>query len=138
MVASQEQLLVTDSTWFRSGVLRLRKEVQVETRAIEVTVRREVLIVHNDEHLQPHDPAASSPADRPTIEEPPRDREPLTIILREEIPSVTVETVPYELVTASISRVVVDRPISGQLTREHVVVETTAGVNAGGDIAARR
>ena len=113
-VASAERL-VTQSTWVRSGVLRLR---------------REVLTVEYDDYLQPTNGVAPVPGDLPTVDEPPADRSDLTIVLREEIPTVSVEMVPYEVVTARTSRISVDRTVTERLAREQVAVESTAGENA--------
>ncbi len=132
-VASRERL-VTQSAWVRSGVLRLRREVQVETRAIEITVRREVLTVEFDDYLQPPDGTILDPAERANVAEPPVDRPAVTIVLHEEIPSVNVEVVPYEAVTARTSRVVTDGTISGVLSREQIVVESAGGHNAPDDV----
>ena len=108
---------VLGSEWVVSGRLRLRREIQTSTRSIEVTVRREVLTIDYDVNgqLAPLEVAG----------EPPADRDPVRIVLHEEIPQLTTQSVPYEIVTAHVMRAVTQQTVGTQLTREQIVVETT-------------
>ncbi len=56
-------------------------------------------------------------------------REPLVVVLHEEVPVVDLRTRPYQEVTVTVELVTTQQPVSTELQREHVQVETdtTAG-----------
>lgn len=93
----------------------LRKRITTEVRQVEVTVRREVLEV---EHLPVTDQGAAAPV-------PVGDREPLVIVLSEEVPVVELRTRPYERVTVGVERVTEQRDVSAPVDTEHADVTTT-------------
>ena len=100
--------------------------MQTLTRTVEVTVRREVLTVDYDDEFAPD---GRTPGPSPQIvDEPPLDRAPLVIVLHEEVPHVVLETVPYEVATARITRVVSEQLVGTQLAHERVALDTTPGV----------
>ena len=114
---------VLGSEWVVSGRLRLRREIQTSTRSVEVTVRREVLTIDYDNAFEPDVNGQLAPLE--VAGEPPADRDPVSIVLHEEIPQLTTQSVPYEIVTAHVMRAVTQQTVGTQLTREQIVVETT-------------
>ncbi len=51
-------------------------------------------------------------------------REPLVVVLHEEVPVVDLRTRPYQEVTVTVELVTTEQPVSTELQREHIQVET--------------
>jgi uncharacterized protein (TIGR02271 family) len=98
---SQEQLHV-DTEWVVAGHVRLRRRVISETRMIEVTVRREDLVVETDAAVSPEGVIAGSNLDGEPTAAPVLGQAPMVFLLREEVPEVVTRTRAYERVTAHI------------------------------------
>lgn len=88
--------------------LLLRRRIVTEVRQIEVTVRREVLEI--DRH--PTDGASSTSGDT--------SRNPLVIVLSEEVPVVSLETRPYERVQVTVDTVTAEQRVEESLAQERV------------------
>ncbi|WP_127783585.1 DUF2382 domain-containing protein [Rhodococcus sp. X156] len=107
--------------------VRVRRRVVTETRQVSVDVRREELVL---EHL----PVAQTPDDQvPDAQTPDQaaegaafgeEREPVVLVLHEEVPVVQLATRPYERVTVRVERVDGAHTISADLAREVVEVHT--------------
>jgi stress response protein YsnF len=96
----------------------VRRRIVSEVRQVEVTVRREVLEV---EHL-PLDPSPDgSVRDLPA---PGRTTAPLTFLLSEEVPVVSVETRPYERVTVAVETVTESQEVSATVGTEQAELST--------------
>jgi stress response protein YsnF len=83
-----------------------------ETRHLEVTVRREELVIDRE-------PLAEAPV--AAVRPPP---EPLVVVLHEEVPVVDIRTRPYQEVTVTVELVTTEQPVSTELQHEHIQVET--------------
>ncbi len=92
--------------------LRVRREVVTEEIMVPVTVRREVLRLEKQEIPRgQRAPAGAGP------------REPFEIVLHEERPVVTLETVAVERVRVDVVEVSGTDRVEGDLASEHVEVE---------------
>ena len=98
---SREQLRV-DTEWVVAGHVRLRRRVVSETRMIEVTVRREELVVETDAAVTPEGVIAGPDLDGEPTAAPVLGQAPMVFVLREEIPEVATRTRAYEQVTAHV------------------------------------
>jgi uncharacterized protein (TIGR02271 family) len=114
-VVRSEQRLVPGVERRVSGRVRVAKRVVTEERSVTVTVRREELVV---EHL----PAPDGAGD--TVAPPPRDLDPaVTLVLSEEVPQVTVRTVPRERVRVHVDRITSDEVVTDDVALERVDVD---------------
>lgn len=118
MVRSEEHLTVS-SRWEVSGRLRLTRRVVTQTRQIEVTVRREELIAE----WEPAQPGESGPLEDDEAWQPAQTRDPLLIVLHEEVPEVTLQVRAYEQATATVTRHDGDLPVAGVVRKENVTLE---------------
>lgn len=106
VVLHQERLRV-DLHRAETERIVFRKRIVTEVRQIEVTVRREELVV---EHSAPTGRDAASPGTAPGL--------PLLIVLTEEVPTVQLSTRPYERITAEVHTVIEQQDVSALLSRE--------------------
>lgn len=120
MILSEEQLIVT-TRWAVSGRLRLTRRVVTQTRQIEVTVRREEL----HEEWEPAQPSESDPLEDGEPQ-PAQTRDPLVIVLHEEVPEITLRVHPYEQATVSVTRRDGELPVTDVVRKENVTLEQTA------------
>lgn len=106
--------------WEVSGRLRLTRRVVTGTRQIEVTVRREELTAE----WEPAQPAEKpSPLGDDEAWQPAQTRDPLVIVLHEEVPEVTLQVRAYEQATATVTRHDGDIPVAGVVRKENVTLE---------------
>ncbi len=110
IVLSEEQARVGTRRVAAERVI-LRRRVVTETRTVEVTLRREELEV---EHVALD--AGQAVEDAP--------REPLVIVLREEVPDVSVRVRPYEQVRVSVETVTEHQVVQTDVRRERLEVDT--------------
>ncbi len=82
-----------------------------ETRQIEVTVRREELLID-------HAPIGDAAAEAAVSSAPSDSPAPLVVVLREEVPVVGLQVRPYERVTSGVERVRSDVLVESELARE--------------------
>ncbi len=100
-VRAEERAQITTG-WVAAERVRFERRIVTETRQVELTVRREELVVHRSalpDAVPEQPPAQAAPAGQP-----------LVIVLREEVPVVQLAVQPYERVTAVVEQV------SGQQT----------------------
>lgn len=125
MVLSAERAAV-GIEWVLSGGVRIRKQIVTATRTVEVTVRREELVVEF------RDIVAASPDgmtwagtsyDGPPSP-PPVAQHPLVLVLHEEVPDIQLHTRAYERVTTQRVLVTEQVALDTTLRREAVVLET--------------
>lgn len=81
--------------WVATEAVTVARRVVTTTRTVEVTVRREELVVDSSRRSA----EAASGADLHP------EHEPLVILLREEVPEITMRVVPYEQVSVHVERV---------------------------------
>lgn len=120
MILSEEQLIVS-TRWEVSGRLRLTRRVVTQTRQIEVTVRREELY----EQWEPARPGESDQLEAGEPQ-PAQTRDPLVIVLHEEVPEITLKVQPYEQATVSVTRRDSELPVTDTIRKENATVEQTA------------
>lgn len=100
--------------WDATETVTVARRVVTTTKTVEVTVRREELVVESSRRSA----EAASAADLHP------EHEPLVILLREEVPEVTMRVVPYEQVSVHVERVhTEDQRIDTQV--RHDAVEFT-------------
>ncbi|MFC3688503.1 DUF2382 domain-containing protein [Aquipuribacter hungaricus] len=132
MTVSEERLTVGTER-HAVGRARLRKYVVTEMRTVEVEVRREEVRL---EHLPAGggDPATDGgvPYDGPPVDVTEADP---VVVLHEERPVVTTETVPVERVRMATGTVTSTESVSGEVRREHVEVDADPGVEVDGAVA---
>ena len=86
-----------------------RKRIVTEVRQVEVTARREELVV---EHLALTGGPGDSPGTAP--------KQPLLIVLTEGVPTVQLRTRPYERVTVDVHTVTEEHDVNAIVSRELV------------------
>jgi uncharacterized protein (TIGR02271 family) len=102
----------------------LRRRIVTEVRQVEVTVRREELEIDRGPVEGADLGGRGAQAPRTT-----------TIVLREEVPVVQVQTRPYEQVTVTVEQVQDQRQVSVELGRERVEVDVDPQVRVVGEAA---
>lgn len=121
-VRAEERARVT-TVWTAAERLTFRRRIVTETRQVNVTVRREELIIERTAM-----PTAASDAPRTAAPARPPGRlpsqQPLVIVLREELPVVQLTVQPYERVTATVERFTGEQTVSTELRKEHVQIVT--------------
>ncbi|NAZ86772.1 DUF2382 domain-containing protein [Kineococcus indalonis] len=118
VLRSAEELRVGRERVPRERV-RIRKRVVTEVRTVEVPVRVEQLVVEHE----PLDAAGAVPSGRTDDAAP---REPLRIVLHEEVPVVSVRVQPVEVVSVGVRTVQGEQVLRAELRSEQVVVDTPA------------
>jgi uncharacterized protein (TIGR02271 family) len=122
-VVRSEERLVPGVERLVRGAVRFGKRVVTEERTVTVTVRREELVL---EHLAVEATTGVAGAS------PREGTGPVaTIVLSEEVPEVTVRSVPRETVRLFVDRVTTEQEVTADVAREvveHDVVTTTPGV----------
>lgn len=111
MTLSAERIR-TSTEWVETRRVVLRRRIVTETRTVEVTLRREELVV--DEVS----PSSSAPATDSDFEPDHAQHEPVVIVLRQEVPDVAVRVLPYERVTARIEYVATDEAVQASVRHE--------------------
>ena len=113
LVLSREQLIPGESAWVTTERVRVRRRIVTETVSVPVTIRREELIIER----APLPGKASSPGQH----EP---HAALELVLRHEVPVVTVQTQPYELVRVRVTVVAGQETVQATLNREEIDLRT--------------
>lgn len=133
MTVSAEQVYV-DTEWTVSGRVRLRRQIETRIETIQVTLRREVLVVDTEDTVGDDGVFIGVATDNPAVVTPGPVPDPIVLVLREEVPQVSVQIQPYELVSAEIVRSTREHPVTATARREQVVLEGETGAPA--DVAA--
>lgn len=150
MTLSEERLQVGTSSRV-SGRARMRKHVVVEEVQVTVPVRREKVVLETDAGESPQAadvpvdaqagadaPAGSGSSGDATGQVPgeplPGDGQPdeAEMIVYEERPVVTTETVPVQRVKLATTEDVVDETVTEDLRRERVDLDGDSGEDTGG------
>ena len=128
MILSGE-LLDVGTEWVESGGLRFRKQIVTTTETVQVTVRREELVVDvrhivetSADGLTWAGTSYEGPPTAPPIAQPPH-----VFLLREEVPDVRVVTRVYERATIRSVLVSNEVPVHAVVRREQAVVGTAEG-----------
>lgn len=122
MTVSAEQVSV-DTEWTVSGRVRLRRQIETRTETIQVTLRREVLVVDTEDTSGDGDVFTGAASDNPAVATPGPVPEPIVMVLSEEIPQVSVQIQPYQLVSTRVVRSIGEQPVTATARREQVVLE---------------
>lgn len=124
MTLSAEQL-VSQTTWVRTGAVRLRRRIVTEQRTIstQVQVRREELVIESDGVEWDANGVAVGRLPGDAVAAPAGPPPPLVILLREEVPQVVLTVRPYERVTATVTPVTGQAPVTAQLSHEEIALE---------------
>lgn len=123
MTRSEERLRVGTEQHV-TGRARLRKFVTTEVVTVEVPVRREEVRLVHEPAGEPG--VTAGPADQGEAYDGPPVQLPdgeTVLVLHEERPVVTTETVPVERVRMSTETVTETRAVSGQVRTEHIEVD---------------
>ncbi len=110
-VTRSEERLVPGVERHAVGVVRYGKRVVTEERTVTVTVRREELFVEN---LPAGEATGHGPAG------PRAEGLVATLTLSEEVPEVTLRTVPRETVRLFVDRIASDAPVTAEVAHEVV------------------
>ena len=122
VTVSEERLRVS-TQWVQSGRVRLRRQVVSETRTIEVTVRREELVVEAFDTGAADTGADASGGDA-SGGDPSGTHEPMVFVLHEEVPQIAMAgTRAYERVTVHVDVAVSEQSVGGQVRREQADVD---------------
>ena len=125
VVRSEERLRV-DTEWVPSERVLVRRRVVELVRQVEVTVRREELVV---ERTPLRGATASS--------SPQATSQPVVIVLSEEVPDVRLTVQPYERVTVSVHADIEQQQVQEDLRAERVDVQVDDVDATGGTGTAR-
>jgi stress response protein YsnF len=109
LVLSAQELVQLPSDWVAVERLRVQRRVFSETVMVPAVVRREELVIDRLSRADGIATAAEASL-------------PLVVVLREEVPVVTVEVRPYEQVTIRVVEVAGQQSITAALDREQVEV----------------
>lgn len=109
LVRAQERLQVA-TRWVTSERVVAQRRIVSEVRRVDVTIRREELVIVR-EPLPEQQPAAGST---------PGAQQARVIVLREEVPVVTTMVRPYEQVTLTVDRVGESQTIEAVLRSEQI------------------
>lgn len=119
------EVLHVDTEWAEAGQIRLRRRIVTETRTVEVSVRREELVVDVLDVDERRGALIGTARDGRVSDEPDPQR-PLVIVLQEEVPEVSVRLRPYERVTVTTSIGQRTGRVTGGLRHEEVQLDTSA------------
>jgi uncharacterized protein (TIGR02271 family) len=113
MMRSEEQLFLS-TEWVAVERVVARRRIVSETVQIAVTIRREELVIERST-------VEGAPAGDPSPVQVP----PLVVVLREEVPVVTLEVQPYARASVSIVQIAGEQNVTTSLDSERIHVETT-------------
>jgi uncharacterized protein (TIGR02271 family) len=119
MTLRQEQLRV-GAEWVAAGRVRVRRRVVSETRTVQVTLRREELVLDTDAAVAVHGATVGIMFDGPAVAAPTGPVEPLVIVLREERPEIVTRLYPYERVTVHVDLAATEQQIDSPVRTEAV------------------
>lgn len=119
------EVLQVGTEWAEAGQIRLRRRIVTETRTVEVSVRREELVVDVLDVDERHGALLGTARDGRVSDEPDPQR-PLVIVLQEEVPEVSVRLRPYERVTVTTTIGHRTGRVTGGLRHEEVQLDTSA------------
>lgn len=114
---SGERLRVA-TQWVESGRVRVRRQVTSETRTVEVTVRREELLVETQAAAVTDAAPGGAPSDGEPAPGPHPGHEPLVFVLSEEVPEVTMRTRAYQQVSVHVDVVSTEQTVQAELHRQ--------------------
>jgi uncharacterized protein (TIGR02271 family) len=119
MTLRQEQLRV-GAEWVASARVRVRRRVVSETRTVQITLRREELVIETDTAVAADGATVGIVFDGPAVAAPTGPVEPLVIVLREERPEIITRPYPYERVTVHVDLAATEQQIDSQARGETV------------------
>lgn len=116
-VRAEERVQIT-AVWVAAERVTFERRIVTEKRQVELTVRREELVVHRAAlpDAAPDQPPGQAPS-----------QPPLVIVLHEEVPVVQLAVQPYERVTAVVEQVTGQQTVNAELRKEHVQIQTGRG-----------
>ena len=128
VVLSAERLTAS-TEWTVSGAVRFRRRIATYTRTVAVTVRREELEVEVRDVAERDGVWVGTDHRGPAVPPPAVVTGPGVFTLREEVPEVTLRTVPYERVVVDISRVTRQVQLTDTARHEQAAVSGDTGAS---------
>ena len=119
MTLRQEHVRV-GTEWVATGQVRISRRVVTDTRTVEVTVRREELVIETDTAVGANGAMVGTVLDGAAVTPPTGPVPPLVIVLREERPEVVTRVYPYERVTVHVDLAAIEQRIDSQTRTEAV------------------
>ena len=120
-----QEVLHVGTEWAEAGQIRLRRRIVTETRTVEVSVRREELVVDVLDVDERRGALVGTARDGRVSDEPD-PRRPLVIVLQEEVPEVSVRLRPYERVTVTTTIGHRTGRVTDDLRHEEAQLDTSA------------
>jgi uncharacterized protein (TIGR02271 family) len=120
-----QEVLHVGTEWAEAGQIRLRRRIVTETRTVEVSVRREELVVDVLD-VDERRGAFLGTARDGRVSDEPDPRRPLVIVLQEEVPEVSVRLRPYERVTVATTIGHRTGRVTDDLRHEEAHLDTSA------------
>ena len=117
MTLRQEQARI-GTEWVATGRVRVSRRVVSETRTVQVTVRREALVIETDAAVAADGAMVGTVLDGPAVVPPNGPVEALVIVLREERPEISTRLYPYERVTVHVDLTATEHRIDSQVRSE--------------------
>ncbi len=122
LTVSTEQVQV-DTEWTVTGRLRLRRKIETRTETIQVSLRREILVLEAETVVGDGEVFVGVGTGGPAVSEPRQLPEPVVMVLREEVAQVSVGIQPYQRVTAEVRRDSRQHAVNATVGHEAVGVE---------------
>lgn len=104
--------------WVAAGRVRISRRVVSETRMVQVTLRREELVIETDAAVATNGAMVGTVLDGPAVAAPADLVEPLVVVLREEWPEIITRMCPYERVTVHVDLAETEQRIYSQARAE--------------------
>jgi uncharacterized protein (TIGR02271 family) len=125
MTRSEEQLRVTGTQRRTAGTARLRKWVETDVETVEVPVRREKARLEVEPSADAGGAVGGAATGTADVAGAPSDD--ATMVLHEERPVVTTETVPVEQVRLTTEQVQDTETVTEEVRKEQVALEVERG-----------
>ena len=116
----REEQVRVGTEWVAAGRVRVRRRVISETRMVQVTVRREELVIETDAAVAADGAMVGMVLDGAAVAPPAGPVDPLVIVLREERPEVSTRLYPYERVTVHVDLTATEQRVDSQVRSERV------------------
>ena len=124
-IAVFAERLDVGTEWTETGRVRLHRRVVTETRTVEVTVRREELVIDTDNVQDRDGVLVGTVTGGQVAARAQAPAGPLVLALREEVAEVQLTVRPYELVTVNLIEVAESVQVSDQVRHEEVAVDAS-------------
>lgn len=123
-ITLSREIVKLGTEWAESGRVRFRRRIITETRQVEVTTRREELVIEDVDVTDRNGALVGTAKDGRVTDEPRPAAAPLVIVLQEEVPELSLRLRPYEQVTVTTTIGSRTGRVNSQVHREEVDVDT--------------